>query len=149
MIYDHIRNYTKYEGLGALSEALHFISTLDVSSLSPGRIELDGEHMYANVIALTSKAEMDCVFEAHRKYADIHFIISGTEGIAFAAVDNLVPDNAFDENNDIGFYSGRSSGTLFLLAGDFVVCYPGEAHKVAIAQSEQGPITKVVVKVSV
>ena len=152
MIYDSIKNHSKYNGLGKISKALLFLSTHDTSHMNPGKIEIEdqedlNDHMFANVIELTSKDVKDCVFEAHRKYIDIHFIIKGTEGIGYAKVENLEPTHKFDEDKDIGFYSGLSEGTLFLSNGDFIICYPGEAHMVAIANGDHSHIKKIVVKI--
>lgn len=36
------------------------------------------------------------------------------------------------EEKDIGFYQGNESGSYLLKPGEFMICFPSDAHKVAI-----------------
>ena len=70
--------------------------------------------------------------KAHQKYIDVHYIIEGVERIATADVSSLQIQTPFSEEKDIGFYQGDESGGYLLKAGEFMVCFPSDAHKVAM-----------------
>ena len=61
-------------------------------------------------------------FEAHKKYIDIQFIISGRERIGYADIATLEPDTEYDAETDAAFYAKRENITgLVLESGMFAV----------------------------
>ena len=54
-----------------------------------------------------------------------------------------------DKDKDIGFYEGCESGSYLLKTGDFMVCFPSDAHKVGMMNTVPGMVKKVVVKIRV
>lgn len=148
MIFDHIQNAGHYSGLKDIFRALCFLR--EASGHPPeGRVEIDGDRIFANPVSLVSKPAEECVYEAHRKYIDVHFILSGIEGISIRQVDELAPEGEFSTEKDIGFYRGEPSGTCYLKPGEFMVCWPEDAHRVAMMQEHPAAIQKIVVKVAV
>lgn len=114
-----------------------------------GHVSLDGERLFADRISVLTKPAEQCVFEAHRRYADLHYILSGTEGISTAPAAGLQPLGAFDVQRDIGFYTGESAGTVYLKPGDFMLCPPTDAHRVAEMLESPARVEKIVVKIAV
>ena len=93
--------------------------------------------------------EKECMYEAHQKYIDVHYIIEGVERIATADVSSLQIQTPFSEEKDIGFYQGDESGGYLLKAGEFMVCFPSDAHKVAMMDKSPEIVKKIVVKIKV
>ena len=91
MIFDLLKNAGTYQNLPAIYRALQYLQTLDPAALPESRVEIDGDRIFANTVRLTSKPFESCVFEAHRRYIDIHYIVSGVEGIGVASVGALTP----------------------------------------------------------
>ena len=89
------------------------------------------------------------MYEAHRKYIDVHYIVSGIEVIATADPSALAEVTPYSEEKDIAFYSGKEDGRYYLSSGQFMVCYPSDAHKVAIALGQPAPVNKIVFKIKV
>ena len=89
------------------------------------------------------------MYEAHLKHIDVHYIMEGIEKIATADVKNLQEKVPFDKDKDIGFYEGCESGSYLLKTGDFMVCFPSDAHKVGMMNTVPGMVKKVVVKIRV
>lgn len=147
MLFDNLKNKDCYREMKDVYTALCFLAELDAPLNET--VEIRGKELFANPVSLVSKPEADCVFEAHRKYADIHYILSGTEGIAVRELGGLIPKETFQTEKDIGFYEGEASGVLYLHPGDFMVCWPQDAHKVAIMDGTPGAIQKIVVKVQI
>ncbi len=149
MIFDLLKNAGTYQNLPAIYRALQYLQTLDPAALPESRVEISVVAVSLKNVRLTSKPFESCVFEAHRRYIDIHYIVSGVEGIGVASVGALTPLEPFSQEKDIGFYQGEHHSLTFLHSGEFMVCWPEDAHKVAIAQDAPAPIIKLVAKVAV
>lgn len=148
MIFDSIQNKENYIEYPLLYRALCYLQALDGQLPEPGTI-IEEDRLFCNPVSLISRPETECVYEAHQNYADIHFIVRGREGIATADVKNLAETVAYDETKDIAFYEGRADGKYVLKPGDFMVCYPSDAHKVAIMAEEPEEIDKIVIKMKI
>lgn len=147
MIVDHLSHAERYRFWPALFQALTFMrDTLE--SPREERTALDGDRLYVNRVTLVTKPLEECIFEAHRRFLDVHCILSGTEGISIRPVEELEPVQEFDLQKDIGFYQGEPSGTYYLKPGCFLVCWPNEAHRVAMMQNAPGQVEKYVAKIA-
>ena len=67
-------------------------------------------------------------FENHHENIDIHLIVKGNECIGLKNVSDLVPETAYDENNDFQLFKGEPVEQVVLRAGEFLLLFPGEAH---------------------
>lgn len=146
MIIDTIANAGRYFDIPDIGQALRFLAQTDCKTISE-KVVIDGDRIFANPVSLVSKPEEECVFEAHRKYIDIHYIISGVEGISVREVEALTVKEPYSTEKDIGFHTGEPSGTWYLNPGEFMICWPNEAHRVAMMKGLPGEIKKIVVKV--
>ena len=100
--------------------------------------------MFVNIQTYMTKD--DANYEAHRKYADIQYIISGSEKIGVTDYKTCSTVIAYDEANDIEFLSGTGNDVV-LKEGEFVILYPEDAHKPSISINESTQVRKAVVKV--
>lgn len=146
MIFDNIQNIQNYKEFKKIYTQLKFLKNLNLNEFTDNKFIID-KNSFANYIEFTSKNIDECVFEAHKKYIDIHFIISGTEVIKVCDVNELKPKNDFDYKKDIGFYQGYCNNLCYLKQGDFMVCFPQDAHMVAISENLPSAIKKIVVKI--
>ena len=149
MILDSLPNFALYSELSPrFSAAAYFLATNDLSALPEGRIEIDGDDVYANVQDYATHDDAADRYEAHREYADVQVVVSGTERIGIAArtpcLDVVEP---YDEKRDIEFVRAEG-GLVPLRAGQFLVIFPHEAHEPGVHPAS-GPanVRKVVVKV--
>ena len=87
--------------------------------------------------------------EAHKKYIDIQFLISGAELMGVGPLEEMDREVEARPEGDIWFYNGPLS--QLLLAGDrFAALWPGDAHAPGIAlDGKPAPCRKCVVKVKV
>ena len=88
----------------------------------------------------------DKVFEAHRRFIDIHYCIKGTEGIGYADVDTLEPTTEYNEADDYLLLKG-SYQKIILREGDFMIVYPEDAHIPMMAGDSEGELLKAVAKI--
>lgn len=147
MIFDSIKNKENYRDCQRLYQILCYLDNLTPGELPLPNTALDEEGTFCNPVSFRSKPEKECRYEAHQQYIDLHYIVSGVEGIATADVTGLSVETPYDPKKDIGFYTGRAAGTCWLRKGDFMVCYPSDAHKVAMMEERPEEVRKVVVKI--
>jgi len=149
MIFDRIENRNSYHLQSDIYMALNYLAKLNYDCIPSARVSIDGSRIFADPVSLISKPLEECKFEAHRRFIDLHYILSGTEGISTANVMNLTSINSFDETADIGFFHGKEDGTYFLTPGCFMVCWPQDAHRVAMMRDSPAKIKKIVVKIKI
>ena len=102
MILDHLNRIASYYVLSPrIEKALRFLSGQDLEKLPDGRIEIDGESLYASVFGYETKSgTFGGVWEAHRRYLDIQCLIAGVEKIGYADLAVLKVTQAYDETKD-------------------------------------------------
>lgn len=149
MIFDRIKNIENYKNLQRIYEALHFLASLEPNELPSSTVYIDGDTVFANPGVLISKPVKECVYESHRKYIDIHYTVSGVEGISTADAESLKVIKNYE--HDILFYDGCSpvDTTCWLAPGCFMICFPNDAHRAAMMMNAPAEIKKIVVKVKV
>ncbi len=147
MIFDSLKNKDNYKYFPALYHALNYLDSLPDWELPAPNVVLDEDRLFCNLVTFTSKPEEQCLYEAHRNYIDVHFIISGVERIATADIGSLTPANPYAPEKDIEFLTGSADGCYELKPGRFMVCYPGDAHKVAMMKDEPAEVRKIVFKI--
>ena len=134
-----------------MAKVLAFLSRDDLAHIECRRHVIDGERIFANVMELKTAPADQKPYEAHRRYADVHFVISGEEHVGIAPVAELEPVGEFSEKDDFGLYGEPArEAWVTLRAGDLVVTPPCDAHKPGCC-GEDGPakLKKVCVKILV
>lgn len=113
----------------------------------PKRYDFDGAR-FANAEEYNTK--LASRFEAHRKMVDVQIVVSGTELIHFAPInDNFVVEEPYDENRDIMFMTGEVKDTVLLRAGDACIIGPELAHMPGMAVNGSEHVKKIVLKIPV
>lgn len=148
MIFDNLQNRNNYKSIPYIYRALQELRKLE-GTFPESTIVYEEGSLFANPVTLTSKPESDCIFEAHKNFLDLHYIVEGVEGIATADVTTLEEKTPYEESKDIGFYQGDADGIYYLKPGQFMVCWPSDAHKVAVMQDSPALIRKIVVKIRI
>jgi YhcH/YjgK/YiaL family protein len=149
MILDSLDHRDCYKDIPGLKDILDAIASIHKENMLTEKLVIDGENSFINPVSFTTKNLSETRFEAHRKYADIHCVIEGTEEIIVSDIRNVKEIESFSLERDIGFYQGDNGTICILKPGDFLVCFPQDAHRVAIAPGNPSPITKVVGKLRV
>lgn len=91
-----------------------------------------------------------CKFEAHDKYFDIQYVVSGREQFGYVKREGLIVDTPYDAANDLIFYTDpEESGSILLEAGDMAIVPPEDAHKPRCIAGTAQKVRKIVVKVRV
>jgi len=150
MIIDTIKNAPKYFSVHPLFKpAFDYISKTDLSSVEPGKYEIDGENLkaaYSSKKGMTA-AESVSKFECHNKHIDIQVCISGTEKIGWKPRENCnTPNGDYNETKDVQLYTAQPDMYFELTNGQFVIFFPEDVHAPMIGDAE---IKKLVIKVKI
>ncbi len=149
MIVDHLQNAPLYFALGPRMEAaFRALRSGELLRSESGRHELVGPDVFAIVQHYETKPRRLGKWEAHRRYADIQFIVSGVETIGHSLVSDMRIVQEYDDEKDVVFLVGQGSFAT-LRAGMFAVFYPHDAHMPGLAADAPAPVHKIVVKVRV
>jgi len=106
MVLDTIDNAAKYEVLHkSFKKAFNFIRENDLGSMEVGRVEIDGDDIFALVQSYDTMAAADKQFEAHKNYIDIQYIISGNEMMGYTNPKNLTVTTAYNSDKDAEMYT--------------------------------------------
>jgi biofilm protein TabA len=148
MILDLLEHAARYETLDpGIALGLGYLRSFDPDT-PVGRHELDGDDLFALVQSYETAPSSEARFEAHRTYLDIQYVASGTERILYLPAEGLTVETPYSDAADITFYEEPSvSSSLLLRPGEFVIFYPGDAHKPGRMAGGREPVIKVVVKV--
>jgi YhcH/YjgK/YiaL family protein len=133
-----------------LRKALDYLQNLDPQGLEPGTVEIDGRQVYAMIQSYTSrKVTENPRFEAHHRYLDIQYLVSGTEAMGWAPLDQLEVNVPYIDDKDVllGTVPAEARTLVPFTAGYAILLYPSDAHGPGLAAGEPEPIVKVVVKV--
>lgn len=127
-------------------KAFAFLKENDLSSLKPGKIQIDGENVFATVTEGPTKDIDQTRWEAHRIYQDIHYVIKGKEQIGIAPVSLATVVSAYDPIKDIGFYT--AIGKYYeSKKNTFFIIFPQDAHRPGIKVDDFASEKKIVIKV--
>lgn len=152
MILDKLANSNRYESiLPGLAEAFAFLRAKAKPAIADGRVEIDGDRLFALVARYTTRDFDSAQPEAHRRYVDVQYLVSGGETIYWTPLDETAPVTvAYDADRDLMFFGRNSRARKFeLRAGDFAIFFPEDAHEPNCHLGPPGQVHKVVVKVRV
>lgn len=146
MILDQLQNAGLYRMLQSrMAAGFEFLSRADLSSLSTGRHEVDGDEVFALLSDDEGKGEQSAMIEFHRRYFDIQYVVRGTDRIGWLPISRCQRvKQEYDPESDLGFYFDRPSSWFSVPAGSFTVFFPGDGHA---PLAGTGAVRKVVVKV--
>jgi YhcH/YjgK/YiaL family protein len=147
MIVANIKDAKRYYSVNPhFKEIFEFLRTLNASSTEGTEREA-----WRAGISVCEKRDFDesgelRPAEAHRAYLDIHYVISGSEGMGYADVDTLEPITEYDAEGDYLLLSGDVS-VVTLREGEFCIVFPEDAHVPALTTKYGDGLKKSVVKV--
>ncbi len=128
-------------------KAFKFLAITDLTKIALGRYELDGRNLYLSVDEYLTKDEENTRFEAHRKYADIQFLVFGEEKIGIAALENTKETILYDSLKDVVFLSAIQNSYRIASSDRFFVFFSNDAHRPGVKVTVNSKVRKIVVKV--
>lgn len=148
MIVANIQNKAEYYGIHPeLDKALDCLTPEFLEQTATEKTLLDGENLFVTKFHLETVPEEETFFEAHRQYLDIQVVTQGQERVETAHPDTLT---LTEHRGDFYGYTGTGEQTVVLRPGNFLIVFPGDAHRLKLPVGESGkPFTRVVFKIKV
>ncbi len=150
MIIDSLEHATKYKFGPAWEKAFEFLTKVD-PTIEAGKHIIDGDNVFALVSEYKTKSHDKGRFEAHRRYVDIQFLISGREKLGYASLQTLEEETLYDSERDVEFLKNLPEvpSISILVPEMFMAFFPQDGHMPGLAYEEPEPVKKVVVKIAV
>ena len=138
----YFRNTARWE------KAFKFLMNNDLAKLELKRYEIDGDNLFATVSEYMSKNEETTKFEAHRKYIDIQYVISGNEIMNIAPLKTITDVvTQYDSTKDIEFMTSVNVINITASPSNFFIFFPSDAHRPGLKYGVNSPVRKIVIKV--
>ncbi len=148
MILDELKAAARYHVLHAgFEQGFKFLARTDLEQLPGGRHEIDGDRVFALVNRDPGRGRSGARLEAHRKYIDIQYLVSGREEIGWRPTRECREvTEPYVAERDIMFFGDASQTWIDLPVGKFMIFWPEDAHAPLAALGDN---LKVVIKVAV
>jgi YhcH/YjgK/YiaL family protein len=147
MIYDQLKNAELYFQVNErFQKAFEYLRSTDFNNVEPDKYTIDGDNIYAIVQHYDTKPITSGKWEAHKKYIDIQYIVSGKEKMGYSHKNKMIVTHEYNTEKDALYLKGEGN-FLIAEAGYFAVFFPTDVHMPCIALNLSTPVKKVVVKV--
>ena len=145
-----LKNWKSMPDLKGFEAAFEFLDKKTLADVPVGKHAIEGEQIYALVQKLPSRAAETAQFESHRKYIDVHYVVSGQETSGSAPAGDLKLAVPYDESKDVMLYNvPQQYAKIEVRPGQFVIYRPGQAHLPNCHLQGPHDLHKVVIKVHV
>ena len=131
-------------------KAFNFLKNTDLSKLELKRYDIDVDNLFATVSEYTSKNEDAAKFEAHRKYIDLQYVISGKEVMNIAPLTSIEEViTPYDDKKDIEFVTVSKVVNYKASPSNFFIFFPTDVHRPGLKDGANAQVRKIVIKVKV
>lgn len=148
MILDVIGNRDLYLNLNEnFKLAFDFLMKDDLLFLAPGKHIIKDDSVFALVSNAECKMPEIIIMESHRKFIDIHYIISGEDKIGWIPLLNCEKQiGEFNDVDDYVLYNDQPIKIFSLIPKQFALFFPTDVHAPLLTNLT---LHKIVLKVSV
>ena len=104
MIISEQSDFRRYASVNKhFSKVCDFLENTNLTDLVDGKIDIDGENVFANCMTYLADGVPGDIFETHKKYLDIHIVVENTEKMAVTSPVVLSHVYLLAKEKDIGF----------------------------------------------
>lgn len=149
MVFGNIRDRKDFSWLEeVVGKCFDYAAANDLLSYEKGSHPIDGDELFVNIVEYETTTPENRFWEAHRQYLDLHFMLRGPEQIDVNLIDNM-EQKEFVEKDDFLPLEGNPNSHVILNAGDFLLCYPADAHRTAVQVGAPAAIKKAIFKIRI
>ena len=147
MILGNIKDKERYNFLDKrIIECFKYSLENNLKDFTTGTHKIDGDDVFVNIVSYKTVDKEERFWEAHKKYIDVHLMLDGEERILLNHIDNL-ERKPYQEEGDFLPLEGEEASMVTLKSGDFLICYPEDAHMTAVKVKDEKVIKKAIFKV--
>jgi len=130
----------------AWDSAFSFLKNQPLSELPAGKYPILGERVFATISEAPAREKDSAIWESHRQYIDIHYVIRGDDqiGITDSTKAEIIKSYTVDATHYTAqgeFYKSESA--------IFFILFPIDLHKPNIKLNDNQLVKKLVIKVQV
>jgi YhcH/YjgK/YiaL family protein len=141
--------YKQYHARPELWKAVFGFMTKDLSALEVGKYPIVDGQVTAIVSEYNSKEPEDAKWEAHRKFIDLQYVISGEERMGVMPLAEAQNGGEYQAEKDVIFY-GENDGPLYVANPEnYFLFFTTDLHRPGIKAAEPVPVKKLVIKIAV
>ena len=149
MIFGNVRNLSEDDYLEERIKACFaYAASHDLSTFEKGSHPITGDDLFVNIVEYTTTTPENRFWEAHRQYLDLHVMLSGEEQIDLNFIENL-HQKEYVPADDFLPLEGEKNSYVILREGDFLLCFPHDAHRTAVAVNSPCTIRKAIFKIKI
>ncbi|MDR3666961.1 MAG: YhcH/YjgK/YiaL family protein [Ignavibacteriaceae bacterium] len=127
-------------------KAFEFLNSPELAELKPGEYTIDSTFVFAMISYADSYDSSKVKWEAHRKYLDLQYLISGSLLYAMAPYKKEEVSEPYNDSIDIERVITNSGKYYKAAPGSLFVFFPSDAHK-SVKEHERDIVKRVVIKV--
>lgn len=132
-----------------ITEALEIMKGVKFEEMELGRHDIHDD-LFLLIQEYDSKTFENMRYEAHEKYVDIQYVVSGTERIFIAPTSIMKVQEAYSPERDVVFFENIDRAcSVTLTDGGYAILYPADAHKPGVMEDGPVPVKKIVGKVRI
>lgn len=139
MILDKLENLQRYH-----FDFFFIEKDLDGNQFQKGKFDINGDKEFGIGLEYQTQSQDKALWEAHRKYLDIHVILDGEEIICISDISRMQSVKNYEEDYEL--FEGITEQMVHLKQGYFLVLFPHEVHKTGIIKNEMVSVRKKVFK---
>lgn len=142
-------NNMQCEEASPIKKCIEYIKTNYADNAATGRYPVSDDGTYVMIQEYETKSPDLCDWEAHKKYVDFQFILSGCERVGVSALSQM-KQGEYDEKIDFTICFGEPMQTITLSEGNGIVLMPEDVHMPCLSiDGESTHIRKAVFKIPV
>lgn len=141
LLYQHIHQHPNRWKM-----VCEFLTHHDLKTIPVGKTVLS-DKVFVNVQEYTTRDPGTQQLEAHRKYIDFQYVVSGKELMGSGKLSDAAVIVPYDPTRDAGGYSLPIFPYYVATPDYFFVFFPSQAHYTNIQFGEKTPVRKLVFKV--
>ncbi len=150
MIFDTLQNAKQYEGIHkGVDKILSLAASYTEENFPKETLKIDGDKLFMIFADYETHKKSEAKTEAHRKYIDVMYMVSGEETIYVKPTDKLqnITMEYSDEQDALLGDVDDDATPVILKSGSFVVLFPQDAHAPACDTNSQQKVKKIIGKV--
>ena len=149
MVFGNVRDLKDFSWLESqVLKCFEYAKNHDLISYEKGSHPIEGDDLFVNIVEYETTTPENRFWGAHRQYLDLHFMLRGPEQIDVNFIDHM-EQKEFVEKDDFLPLEGEPNCSVVLNAGDFLLCYPKDAHRTAVQVGQPATIKKAIFKIKI
>ena len=127
-----------------LDRVLDMLDPDTLSRIGTSKIKLEDDALFVTRFDVSTVTDETRLFEYHQRYLDVFTLVKGCERVDLACPALL---ELREHSGDYWGCEGEAEQSVILRPGDFLVLFPGDAHRPGMAAGKPQAISRVVFKI--